>query len=117
MSDLIGTVRREDRAGGGHSLWQLISTYERGADWVCVYSTERSNSESDPEGFGYTIERWTKVIGAVPGTPAAEAQQMVPVGPLRELAAEMSASRAGSAAHAGDSLTELLDTMTGAPDA
>ncbi len=64
-----GTVRREDHEGG-HSVWQAVEERTR-RYWLCVYSTTFSNIGSslpDQEVSGFPV------IGAAPGTPAAEAE-------------------------------------------
>lgn len=73
MSDPIGTVRREDH-DGGYSVWQRIGPHELDAEWDCVWSTAYGQvGRAWEPGFGAKIEAVTMVIGAAPGTPAAEA--------------------------------------------
>jgi len=71
-ADLVGTVRREDY-DGGYSIWLRARTTAAGEHWVCVHSSAPGNP-----GMGWgqgwaPIEDHTVIIGAVPGTPAAEA--------------------------------------------
>jgi len=53
---------------------------------------------------------WRATAGRLQDVP--DAQRLVPVGPLRKLAAECSADSILTAAWAGDALTELLDELT-----
>lgn len=70
--DEIGTVRREDY-DAGHSIWQCVAhpTDPGETAWFCAYTT-------DPGNCGRRMDHAdlcdVPVIGAVPGTPAAEAQ-------------------------------------------
>jgi hypothetical protein len=79
MSDLIGTIRREEHEGG-FSIWakvaqaQVILPGNRtvvAAEWLCVHSTAEGNC-------GERIHRYmaerddNPIVGFIPGTPAAE---------------------------------------------
>ena len=71
-TDPVGTVRREDY-DGGYSIWLRARTTVDGEFWVCIHAS--SSAPGNPgmawEGWG-PIEDYTAIIGAVPGTPAAE---------------------------------------------
>lgn len=79
MSDLVGTIRREDHEGG-FSIWakvaqaQVIMPSSRvvaAAEWLCVYSTAEGNCGE--RLHRYIVERDSNpVVGMIPGTPAAE---------------------------------------------
>jgi len=73
--DEIGTVRREEhREDGGHSAWQHIqfqlSDTKAGSHWVCTHSDHFGNLG---ESLTHAQVRGMPVVGAAPGTPAAEA--------------------------------------------
>ncbi|PWK81656.1 hypothetical protein C8D88_11667 [Lentzea atacamensis] len=80
MSDLIGTIRREEHEGG-FSIWAKVAQAQVhafnpvrtvvAAEWLCVYSTAEGNcGERLHRMF---VERDANpVVGFVPGTPAAE---------------------------------------------
>lgn len=79
MSDLIGTIRREEHEGG-FSIWakvaqaQIIMPNQKvvaAAEWLCVYSTAAGNCGERLHRF--LVERESNpVVGCVPGTPAAD---------------------------------------------
>lgn len=79
MSDLIGTIRREEHEGG-FSIWakvaqaQVIMPNQRvvaAAEWLCVFSTAEGNCGE--RLHRYIVERPDNpVVGFIPGTPAAE---------------------------------------------
>lgn len=77
--NLVGTVRREqhpeDDTGQGYSVWQhvefQVSATKTGSHWVCTHSTHHGNLG---ESLTHDQVRGMPVIGAAPGTPAAEAQ-------------------------------------------
>lgn len=75
----IGTVRREqhadDKTGESYSVWQhtqyqLSETATR-SHWLCTHSTHHGNLG---EALTHDQVRGMPVIGAAPGTPAAEAR-------------------------------------------
>jgi hypothetical protein len=77
MSDLIGTIRREEHEGG-FSIWakvaqaQVILPGNRtvvAAEWLCVHSTAEGNCG---ERLHHTlVEKLDNpIVGAIPGTPA-----------------------------------------------
>lgn len=80
MSDLIGTVRREEHEGG-FSIWakvaqaQIIMPNQRvvaAAEWLCVFSTAEGNCGERLNRV--LVERLDNpVVGVIPGTPAAQA--------------------------------------------
>lgn len=66
--DKIGQVRIENHEGG-HSVWVMIDGSGGLGEWLCVWSTAPGNLQADlPLGY---IESRSEVVGAVPGTPAA----------------------------------------------
>lgn len=68
-TDPVGTVRREEHEGG-YSIWQRHQPdATRGNEWTCVWSTARGNIECTAP---HPAVADFPVIGAVPGTPAAE---------------------------------------------
>jgi hypothetical protein len=79
MSDLIGTIRREEHEGG-FSIWakvaqaQVILPGNRtvvAAEWLCVHSTAEGNCGE--RIHRYMAERVDNpIVGFIPGTPAAE---------------------------------------------
>ena len=77
--DPIGTVRREDhRDGSGHTIWvrqdpgypdsEMVDT-----EWTIVWSTDPGSAGGR---HGDDITEISKVIGAVPGTPAQTASDV-----------------------------------------
>lgn len=76
--DEVGTVRREEhREDGGQSVWQHVqfqlSATKAGSHWVCTHSDHFGNLG---ESLTHDQVRDMPVIGAAPGTPAAEAQNV-----------------------------------------
>ena len=69
----VGEIRREDH-DGGHSIWQVEEHEDGERYWRCTYSTAKGNRGVTFE-LGQMLD--LPVIGAVPGTPAAEAQQQI----------------------------------------
>lgn len=66
----VGEVRREDH-GSGYSLWQVLENEDGHRFWRCTHSSAPGNRGATlPLHNDYA---WS-VIGACPGTPAAEAQ-------------------------------------------
>src|SRR4051812_46089455 len=76
IMDPIGTVRREDHAEEGHTIWvrqdpgypdsEMIDT-----EWTCIWSTfAPSMGRRMSDG---AVTKHSRVIGAVPGTPAQTA--------------------------------------------
>lgn len=66
VADPIGTVREEVH-GDGHSTW--VRMPRSGGEWMCVDSTAEGNVGQTLRSDEIDIS-W-RVIGAVPGTPAA----------------------------------------------
>lgn len=64
----VGEVRREDH-NGGHSVWQVEENEDGHRFWRCTHSTAPGNRGATlplPNDYAWPV------IGAVPGTPAAE---------------------------------------------
>jgi hypothetical protein len=74
--DPIGTVRREDHEdGSGHTVWLrqdpgYPDSEMRDTEWTCIWSTALGNIGVR---LGDDITTCSRVIGAVPGTPAQTA--------------------------------------------
>lgn len=68
----VGTVRRQDLKDGGYTVWQVWANQYGDRTWRVSWSTNpvaRSFVRSDADVVGFPV------IGAAPGTPAAEAAQ------------------------------------------
>lgn len=80
MSDLIGTIRREEHEGG-FSIWAKVAQAQVhaynpvrtivAAEWLCVYSTAEGNC-GERLNYRFVERDSIPVVGVIPGTPAAK---------------------------------------------
>lgn len=78
MTDLIGTVRREEHEDG-FSIWVKVAQAQVSAfnplktvvapEWLCVYSTDNSRC-GDRINRSFVERADNRVTGTIPGTPA-----------------------------------------------
>lgn len=79
MTDLIGTIRREEHEGG-FSIWAKVAQAQVimpnnqtivAAEWLCIHSTAPGNCG---ERLNHRLVKRASspIVGSVPGTPAAE---------------------------------------------
>jgi len=59
--------------GGGYSIWLRARTTAAGEHWVCIHASSSAPGNPGMSWAGWDlIEDRTVILGAVPGTPAAE---------------------------------------------